>query len=81
MIATYKCKLCGKSFETGHAGPESAQSILIAFQIGDRELLKHILGARYMHPTCTHCCEDGSYGLAEFLGFKKEVEEEDSNDK
>ncbi len=78
LVATYKCKLCGKSFETGRTGPNVAQSILIAFEIGDPSLMKNIMGASYMHPTCTHCCADGSYGLAEFLGFKMEENEEDA---
>lgn len=78
MTAIYRCKLCGKSFEAGHTGPGSAEMILTAFELGDRSLMKQIRGSGYMHPTCTHYCSDGSFGLAEFLGFKMEVEEEDS---
>ena len=78
MTAIYRCKLCGKSFEAGHTGSGAAQSILIAFEVGDPKLMKNIMGASYMHPSCIHCCADGSFGLAEFLGFKMEVEEEDS---
>jgi hypothetical protein len=80
FIATYKCKLCGKSFEAGRTGSGPAQSILIAFEIGDPSLLKNIMGASYMHPTCTHFCSDESFGLAEFLGFKIEDNEEDLDD-
>lgn len=82
FIATYKCKLCGASFEAGRTGPVAAQTVLIAFEIGDPSIMKNVMGARYMHPTCTHCCSDGSFGLAEFLGFKMEVDEEeiDKND-
>ncbi len=77
FIATYKCKLCGESFEAERTGPGAAQSILIAFELGDPSLMKNIMGAGYMHPTCTHCCADGSFGLAEFLGFKMEEEKTD----
>ena len=77
MKAIYKCKICGKAFDTYKTGRDMAKKILIGIELEDRELLKRI-GAQTAFPTCTHFCEDGSLGIAEFLGFKMEENEEDA---
>ncbi len=65
-IAIYRCNLCGEKFQYGEIidSKEAEQSI-------------DCLGDRFETPTIMmpsmigHHCSDGSYGVAEFLGYEK----------
>lgn len=67
--AIYKCRLCGKTFEDCTAGEELAQMMTLALAtVGTTKYVK-CNGDLHMHSI--HYCEDGSFGLADFQGFKK----------
>lgn len=75
--AIYKCRLCGEEFESA-----VTESVDIA--------IKHILivtagykTSEYIGTPVTelsmHSCKDGSMGLADFLGFRKVGDENESD--
>ncbi len=64
----YKCRLCGKTF----VGEELKERYLadIACSLLEAKDFSTHAGRNWMK--CKkHCCQDGSYGLADFQGFKK----------
>lgn len=69
MRPVHKCLLCGD------------------YNYGETVEFKDIISVKYRvsfpgyDGYLLHECSDGSIGLARFVGFKMEVEEEDSNDK
>lgn len=78
MVAIYKCRLCGKEFETFTTGPYSSEMILYSFimnkpsmQVDHFSNNNKIQGVQ-VYPQVIHYCEDGSRGLADLLGFKME---------
>lgn len=71
MVAIYKCRLCGKTLETFHAADCSAEKIIFSFSLNDLSLQDSVHGPR-IYQQGLHYCEDESYGLADFLGFKIE---------
>lgn len=66
--AIYKCRLCGKEFENGKTGEDlaAAATILMA-SVGNTKNLA--TGA--IEKQCCHFCDDGSYGISDFIGFRK----------
>lgn len=75
--AIYKCRLCGKEFKS-------------AVTTDTNIVIKHMLSvtiayksAEYIGAPVTelsmHSCKDGSMGLADFLGFKK-VDDKNESD-
>lgn len=66
-LAIYKCRLCGETFGAKEAG-------------GRRTALNAAIFASMGKPpepnaptlNDIHCCEDGSIGIADFIGFKEE---------
>lgn len=68
MRPVHKCLLCGD------------------YNYGETIVFKDVVSAKYRvsFPGCDgyllHECSDGSIGLARFVGFKMEVEEEDSTE-
>ena len=68
---TFRCRLCGKTFTNGGTGDEwtarkaMANAALAASGIAPPTKLE---SQPLMHET--HCCEDGSFGVADFLGMK-----------
>lgn len=70
--AIYKCRLCGEEFEDGTTSGENAQIITCMLSVSQN--YKHeklnLHGYRHM----CHFCDNGSYGFADFIGFRK-VEE------
>lgn len=68
---TFRCRLCGKTFTNGGTGDEwtarkaMANAALAASGIEPPTKLEN---QPLMHET--HCCEDGSFGVADFLGMK-----------
>lgn len=69
--AIYKCRLCGEEFSEGNTGEEIARdtTILLAMRNSTAGALSSTTFTRTKHN-----CKDGSFGLADFLGFRK-VEE------
>ncbi|WP_373216557.1 hypothetical protein [Ruminococcus sp. 5_1_39BFAA] len=62
--AIYKCRLCGEEYSGGRTGAAIAIS----------ETTKIAVDGVGIHGTRlhgTHNCDDGSCGLADFLGFRK----------
>lgn len=68
---TFRCRLCGKTFTNGGTGDKetawttTANATFAASGIGP---LKELENQPLVHET--HCCEDGSFGVADFLGMK-----------
>ena len=71
MVAIYKCRLCGQEIETVHAGNWGAEKITFSFILNDPSVQNGVRGQR-IYNQALHYCEDGSFGLADFLGFKME---------
>lgn len=72
----YKCRLCGEKFEDGRTGRDTAYmgcAVLAA-----KEHFKPEGCAIGVHRHNTHVCDDGSYGFADFVGFKKVDDEDES---
>ena len=62
--AIYKCRLCGEEFvECSTSGEESNRSFVMKIMCRAVEIMEPTIY------TC-HPCRDGSYGVADFLGFK-----------
>lgn len=57
-----KCRLCGETYTAGQTKSTVPEAVTLAF------------GA-YKGPSL-HYCKDGSIGIADFLGFKRQKEEE-----
>lgn len=67
--AIYKCRLCGEEFEDCVTGEELAQVINIALVVLGHT--QHVKIQRNLYQHATHFCKDGSFGFADFQGFKK----------
>lgn len=67
----FRCRLCGKNFTSGGTGDKetawiaTANAMFAASGIGP---VKELEIQPLVHKT--HCCEDGSFGIADFLGMK-----------
>ena len=70
--AIYKCRLCGEEFEEGETGDIIAMTCTVALTVNNST--KHVRCERNLHRYMPHHCKDGSYGFADFCGFRK-VEE------
>lgn len=69
--AIYKCRLCGEEFSDGETGERIANIVTQSLAVADSTAanLKYTLNIRNVHN-----CQDGSFGLADFQGFKKTEE-------
>lgn len=67
--AIYKCRLCGEKFEDCTTGEDIAQAINLALAVLGHT--QHVKIQRNMHRHAPHYCKDGSFGFADFQGFKK----------
>lgn len=67
--AIYKCRLCGEEFKYCQTGEEIAQTANMVLTVYGHA--KHIKGARDIYKNVNHYCKDGSFGFADFQGFKK----------
>ena len=75
--AIYKCRLCGEEFEDGRTSRKNAQ--IITFMLGFAPNYKHEKLNLYGYRNICHFCKGGSYGMADFLGFRK-VEDRNESD-
>lgn len=64
--AIYKCRLCGEEFEDGGTGDIIAMACTVALTVKD-----YVRCERNLHRHMPHHCKDGSYGFADFCGFRK----------
>lgn len=67
--AIYKCRLCREEFKDCKTGEEIAQAVNVALSVVGHT--NHVKCARNIYKYTTHDCQDGSYGFADFQGFKK----------
>lgn len=65
----FRCRLCGKIYKEGCTGNEDiAMKAVMDTCLGKPLLLQQ------PNMTQIHCCKNGSYGVADFQGFRKVVE-------
>ncbi len=69
--AIYKCRLCGKEFSDGETGERNAETATIALSVFDSIDLTTGFPWHNIHMRTICHCKDGSFGLADFQGFKK----------
>lgn len=67
--AIYKCRLCGGEFEDCTTGEDIAQAINVALPVVGHT--NHVKCARNIYKNTIHNCKDGSFGFADFQGFRK----------
>lgn len=67
--ASYKCRLCGEEFEDAIMERDTAYMGTAALTVKTHFKPKEC--AIGIHRHNTHVCDDGSYGFADFIGFKK----------
>ena len=75
MRAFYRYNLCGKEFGTFMTGLCNAEMIMTSFIVDYPELNKD----KSIRPKTLHYCGNGDEGIADFIGFKMEVEDEKEN--
>ena len=75
MVALYRCRLCGETFEDFHTGRKNAHLIAMGFWTSEISKLPMRSQGFYRH--ISHHCNDGSLGLADFIGFRKEEGDEE----
>lgn len=68
--AIYKCRLCGEEFINGATGDENTAMACVC-GITSKEYFYPKGSAIGLHRVDCHNCKDGSFGLADFQGFKK----------
>lgn len=67
--AAYKCRLCGETFRNAIAGEGVAQMMTLSLAtVGNTKNVKY---SGNLHKHAMHYCDDGSFGFADFQGFKK----------
>ena len=67
--AIYKCRLCGEEFEDGRAGKDISHMAVAVLTVKNH--FKPEGCAVGIHRHNVHHCNDGSYGFADFIGFRK----------
>lgn len=67
--AIYKCRLCGEEFEVCRTSCANAQMItcILGVEPNYRHDKLNLQGYRHM----CHFCDDGSFGFADFMGYRK----------
>ena len=68
---TFRCRLCGKTFTNGGTSDKETAWTATANAAFFRQwnwAVEELENQPLVHET--HCCEDGSFGVADFLGMK-----------
>lgn len=73
--AIYKCRLCGEEFKDCETGEMMTQAITVALTV--KGTTENVRCQRNLYRNTTHFCKDGSFGFADFQGFKKIDEAEE----
>ena len=68
--AIYKCGLCGEQYEDAETGDNIAMMAVSAVTVKGSWFPNS--SAVGIHLRNIHYCKDGSYGLSDFQGMKKE---------
>lgn len=68
--ATYKCRLCGELFVDSSTGNENLVTDAI-FELWTKDKYFPKGCGIGVHRCVTHHCSDGSWGMADFQGFKR----------
>ena len=68
--ATYKCRLCGELFVDSSTGNENLVTDAI-FELWTKDKYFPKGCGIGVHRCVTHHCLDGSWGMADFQGFKR----------
>ncbi len=68
--ATYKCRLCGELFVDSSTGNENLVTDAI-FELWTKDKYFPKGCGIGIHRYVTHHCPDGSWGMADFQGFKR----------
>lgn len=71
--AIYKCRLCGKAFMGEVTGNETVARDAVIGVVTCGEFYPERCGIG-LHRYYPHWCDDGSFGMADFQGFRKEEE-------
>jgi len=66
----YKCRLCGRVFESGGIVCNDLQISMVVSQLTQRETVHPGGGAIGLSRTAAHTCKNGDEGMADFLGFR-----------
>ena len=69
--AIYKCRLCGEEFEKEKVDYKRAVAAVLCLGMFGNESFDDPTTDISVYRAIDHNCEDGSMGLAEFLGFRK----------
>ena len=69
MKGYYKCRLCGTSFYNCATNRKIASDIIIDICVHGKSKVIQAPGMIGFHS-----CDDGSLGIADFIGFKRENE-------
>ncbi len=67
--AIYKCRLCGKIFPKQEINGKDME--LLIFDVMHFGSTQGDIGANTVWKESSHNCPDGSFGIADFQGFKK----------
>lgn len=68
--ATYKCRLCGETFQNDAIMKEAVAQVT-TFELATVGNTQNIKCNGNFHKHAIHYCNDGSFGFADFQGFKK----------
>ena len=69
--AIYKCRLCGEEFEKEKVDHKRAVAAVLCLGMLENESFDDPTTDISIYRVIDHKCEDGSMGLADFLGFRK----------
>lgn len=69
--AIYKCRLCGEEFEENKVNRNIAHAITVIFGVGTPDAFEVPFTNETVYKIIAHDCKDDSYGLADFVGFRK----------
>lgn len=69
--AVYKCRLCGEKFSDEHYVEDEIAAMAITFGLSAKESSKIESFPCSFGRHIIHYCQDGSFGLSDFQGFKR----------
>lgn len=69
--AIYKCRMCGEEYSGIQVNSTIAFAATMAFGCAAAESFDLPSMNTVIYKTNNHECKDGSFGLADFIGFRK----------
>lgn len=67
----YHCRLCGENFKACYTNSEERMWNYM-LQLRNSMIKTEELERPFPGKNAIHCCNDGSVGLADFIGFRRE---------